>query len=223
MKVEDLHPWKLGIPEALRLQQSLSHLVCYKDEISEVRWVGGVDISAPNSQGYARGAVVILDYPSLHTVEVKIVEEKVEFPYVPGLLSFREAPLIISAFRMVEKVPQLLIVDGQGIAHPRRFGLASHLGVILDLPTIGCAKSLLCGKVAEAGGEPGSFSLIWEGEEVLGAALRTKPNVRPVYISIGHRTDLEGALKWILHLCQGYRLPEPTRRAHNACSANTKC
>jgi deoxyribonuclease V len=121
---------------------------------------------------------------------------------------------------MVEKVPQLLIVDGQGIAHPRRFGLASHLGVILDLPTIGCAKSLLCGKVAEVGSEPGSFSLIWEGEEVLGAALRTKRNVRPVYISIGHRTDLEGALKWILNLCQGYRLPEPTRRAHNACSAN---
>ena len=223
MKIEDLHPWKLAIPAALRLQQSLAHLVCYKDEVDEVRWVGGVDISAPNPQGVALGAVVILDYPELRTVEVEVAEEKVEFPYVPGLLSFREAPLIISAFRMVEKVPQLLIVDGQGIAHPRRFGLASHLGVILDLPTIGCAKSLLCGKVAEVGSEAGSFSLIWEGEEVLGAALRTRRNARPVYISIGHRIDLEGALKWILNLCQGYRLPEPTRRAHNACSANTKC
>jgi deoxyribonuclease V len=112
-----------------------------------------------------------------------------------------------------------LIVDGQGIAHPRRFGLASHLGVVLGLPTIGCAKSLLCGKVAKVGSEVGSFSLIREGDEVLGAALRTKPNCRPVYVSIGHRIDLEEAVKWTLHLCRGYRLPEPIRQAHNVCSA----
>jgi deoxyribonuclease V len=147
-------------------------------------------------------------------VEKSLVRQAVDFPYIPGLLSFREAPLILAAWERLDCTPDLVLVDGQGIAHPRRLGLASHLGLLLDLPAIGCAKSLLCGSHGPVREEAGSYAEITDGDEVIGAALRTKPGVRPLYVSVGHKVSLPSALSWVLRCCRGYRLPEPTRQAH---------
>jgi len=144
------------------------------------------------------------------------VEGKVDFPYIPGLLTFREAPLALAAFERLEIAPGLILFDGQGVAHPRRMGLASHLGLFLDTPAIGCAKSRLCGSHAILGSEVGSYAELVDGDEVIGAALRTKAGVKPVYVSIGHKISLESAIHWVMRCCCGYRLPEPTRLAHLA-------
>jgi deoxyribonuclease V len=181
-----------------------------------------MDISVEKTRGIARGAVVVLSYPELSLVEMKTVQGKLDFPYVPGLLSFRESPLILSACEQLVTTPDLILVDGQGIAHPRRIGLASHLGLLLDTPTIGCAKSLLCGKHEIPGGDVGSYAMILEGDETLGAALRTRTMVKPVYVSTGHRISLQSAIHWVLECCRGYRLPEPTRIAHLAAGGNLK-
>ena len=162
----------------------------------------------------ATGAIVVLNYPELRLVETKVVSSKVDFPYVPGLLSFREAPLTLAACERLTLTPDLILVDGQGIAHPRRMGLASHLGLFLDTPTIGCAKSLLCGSYKQPGDEPGSYSEVVDGGETIGVALRTKLGTKPIYVSIGHKVDLETAIYWVLQCCRGYRLPEPCRLAH---------
>jgi len=160
--------------------------------------------------------VVVLSYPDLNVLEVQIAEREIDFPYVPGLLSFREAPLILAACQQLDTVPDLVIVDGQGIAHPRRFGLASHLGLLLDTATIGCAKSLLCGTHEIVEETAGSFAEIKHNGDVIGAALRTRPRVKPVYVSIGHKMDLSSAISWTMKCCRVYRLPEPTRLAHLA-------
>ena len=159
---------------------------------------------------------MLFHFPSLKLVEVTIVEEPVRFPYIPGLLSFREAPAIEKAVTRLRQRPDLLLVDGQGIAHPRRMGVAAHLGLLLDIPAVGCAKSRLCGQATEPGPEAGSWTPLVEGEEVIGAVLRTRVGVKPLYVSIGHRVDLEGARRWVLACCRGYRLPEPSRWAHRA-------
>ena len=164
----------------------------------------------------ARGAVVVLRLPELTLVESTVAEERVEFPYVPGFLSFREAPLLLAAWERLSLTPDLVVVDAQGIAHPRRLGLASHLGLFLDVPTIGCAKSRLCGRHGDPGEDPGSSAPLMDNGEVIGAALRTKRGTKPVYVSIGHKVDLEAALHWVMACCHGYRLPEPTRLAHLA-------
>ena len=164
----------------------------------------------------AKGAVVVLRLPDLTPVESSVVEQRVSFPYVPGLLSFRETPLILAACERLTLTPDLFIADAQGIAHPRRLGLASHLGLILDVPTIGCAKSILCGSHGGLGEEAGSYVSLLDGGEVIGAALRTKQGAKPVYVSIGHKVDLEAAIYLVLACCRGYRLPEPIRLAHLA-------
>jgi deoxyribonuclease V len=133
---------------------------------------------------------------------------------VPGLLSFREVPIILATCEKLKNTPDLILVDGQGLAHPRRLGLASHLGLLWDKPTIGCAKSRLCGEHEPVGNKPRESSRLIDGGETIGAALRTKMNTKPIYVSIGHRTSLEAAIQWVLDCCQGYRLPEPTRLAH---------
>jgi deoxyribonuclease V len=153
-------------------------------------------------------------------VETRVVTSELDFPYIPGLLSFRESPLILSICEKLSVTPDILLVDGQGIAHPRRFGLASHLGLLLNLPTIGCAKSLLCGIHETRGAEPGSYAEVTDEGETIGAALRTKMGVKPVYVSIGHRVDLKTAIHWVMNCCRGYRLPEPTRLAHLAAGGN---
>lgn len=208
--------------QAKKVQRELAVTVSRRNELQTVRLVAGVDISAPDAAGLARAAVVVLNYPELVPVETKVVTEKVKFPYVPGLLSFRESPLILAVCEELEATPDLILVDGQGIAHPRRLGLASHLGLLWDKPTIGCAKSRLCGEHGIVPAEPGSYAEITDNGEVIGAALRTKTGVAPLYISIGHKVDLEAAVSWVLRCCRGQRLPEPTRLAHIAASGHFK-
>jgi len=151
-------------------------------------------------------------------VETGVAEMRVSFPYVPGLLSFREIPLILAACEGIESTPDLFIADAQGIAHPRRMGLASHLGLCLGIPTVGCAKSILCGRYGDLGDERGERAPLIDGGEVVGMALRTRCGVKPVYVSVGHKVDLDEACRWVLDCCRGYRLPEPTRLAHRAAS-----
>jgi len=181
-----------------------------------------VDISARWGRGMGVGAVVVLSYPALEVVEVQVVEEMIDFPYVPGLLSFREAPVIVAACERLTLVPDLILVDGQGVAHPRRCGLASHLGLLLDVPTIGCAKSILCGRHDTLAEAPGEFAELRHNGDAIGVALRTKARVKPVYVSIGHKIDLPSAVAWVTRCCRGYRLPEPTRLAHQAAGGNLR-
>jgi len=216
MKAQHLHNWQITQDEARQIQTELAARISRQDEVGDVRLVAGVDISAPDDRGYARAAVVVLNYPELKLVEHRVVEQRVTFPYVPGLLSFRESPLIIAACEKLDSEPDLILVDGQGIAHPRRFGLASHLGLLWDRPTVGCAKSRLCGEHQLVAPEPGSHAELTHNGEVIGAALRTKLRTNPLYVSIGHKVDLQAAITWTLNCCLGLRLPEPTRLAHLA-------
>ena len=220
VKVERLHNWQLSLAQALDMQRRLAAQVSRSSEVTAPRFIAGVDISAPKAQGVATGAVVVLEYPELRVVETKVVNGRLDFPYVPGLLSFRESPLTLAACERLTIIPDLILVDGQGIAHPRRMGLASHLGLFLNTPTIGCAKSLLCGEHEEPGEKPGSYAEVVDRGEVIGAALRTNLGVKPIYVSIGHKVDLQTAIYWVLECCRGYRLPEPTRLAHLAAGGN---
>jgi len=222
VKVERLHSWQVSTAQALEIQQGLAGQVSRSNEVSTPNFIAGVDISAEKAQGMARGAVVVLSYPELRPVETQVVEAELNFPYIPGFLSFRESPIILAACEKVTVTPDLILVDGQGIAHPRRMGLASHLGLLLNTPTIGCAKSLLCGRHEMPDEEPGSFAEIIDWGETIGAALRTKTGTKPIYVSIGHKIDLQTAIHWVLECCRGYRLPEPTRLAHLAAEGNLK-
>jgi deoxyribonuclease V len=218
VKIQNLHGWQISIAEAKQIQLELASKVSYQSEVVEPRFIAGVDISAPDSAGVARAAMVILEYPDLKVTEVKTAEDKLNFPYVPGLRSFREVPLILAVCRKVTIDPDLILVDGQGIAHPRRFGIASHLGLLLDVPTIGCAKSRLCGTHAQVTARAGDYTELIDKGECIGVALCSKLNCRPVYISIGHKIDLSTAIHLVMRCCRGYRLPEPARLAHLAAS-----
>lgn len=220
--VKNLHSWQVSLAQAQAIQLELAGKVSRVNEVSNPRFIAGVDISATKARGTATGAVVILSYPELKLVEVKVVSGKVNFPYVPGLLSFRESPLVLAACEKLTVRPDLILVDGQGIAHPRRMGIASHLGLLLATPTIGCAKSRLCGTHLVPGIEPGSDAELVDNGEVIGAALRTKFGASPVYVSIGHQVDLPAAIYWVLACCRGGRLPEPTRLAHLAAGGNLR-
>lgn len=216
MKVNRLHQWQVAIAEAKEIQLRLAREVVTEDQVGNPRFVGGVDISSADSDGVARGAIVVLSYPELGVVEIETAEDRLTFPYIPGLLSFRECPLILAACQKLRNTPDLVLVDGQGIAHPRRLGLASHLGLFLGLPTIGCAKSILCGRQKPLGEAVGSHAELIDDGEIIGAALRTKIGVGPIYVSVGHKIRLPSALHWVMECCLGYRLPEPTRLAHSA-------
>jgi len=222
MKVESLHSWEVSTAQALEIQQGLAAQVSKRSEVTTPRFIAGVDISVGRRAGMATGAVVVLQYPELRVVETKEARGKLELPYIPGLLSFRESPLTLAACEKLTITPDLILVDGQGIAHPRRLGLASHLGLFLNTPTIGCAKSLLCGSHETPGTEPGSYTEVVDRGEIIGVALRTKLGVKPVYVSIGHKIDLQTAVYWVMKCCHGYRLPEPTRLAHLAAGGNLK-
>jgi deoxyribonuclease V len=210
------HRWDLSPAEARALQTELAPRVICSGDPTEVTTVAGADISAGRFGSNARGAVVLLDYPSLTALEQHIVETTTPFPYVPGLLSFREIPVLSQAFARLSRRPDLLVVDGQGYAHPRRFGLACHLGLAFDLPTIGCAKSRLVGVHAPLGEEVGAMADLVDGGEVIGRVVRTRTGSKPLYVSVGHRIGLDEACDWIFRLGAGYRLPEPTRLADRA-------
>ncbi len=220
MKVESLHSWEVSIAQALEIQQRLAAQVSKRSKVATPRFIAGVDISVGKREEAATGAVVVLQYPELRVVETEVAQGKLDFPYIPGLLSFRESPLTLAACQKLTITPDLILVDGQGIAHPRRLGLASHLGLFLNTPIIGCAKSILCGNHEAPGNEPGSYTEVVDRGETIGAALRTKLRVKPVYVSIGHKVDLQTAIYWVMNCCRGYRLPEPTRLAHLAAGGN---
>jgi deoxyribonuclease V len=178
------------------------------------RLVAGADLSFDRSSPHLYAAVVVLDAESLQVVEVAGVQARAGFPYIPGYLSFREIPPLLLAFAKLETVPDLVVCDGQGRAHPRRFGLACHLGVLLDLPTLGCAKSGLIGDYREPGPRRGAHTQLRDGGEVIGQVVRTRSFVKPVFVSVGHRISLETARRTALRLAPRYRLPEPVRAAH---------
>ena len=216
MKYHALHSWDVSPEEARQIQNRLRTQVVTADRFGTINTVAGVDIGL--KKDIARASVVVLSFPELQVVDSVVTESPVRFPYIPGLLSFREIPPLLTAFSQLQTEPDLVIVDGQGIAHPRRFGLASHLGLVLDKPTIGCAKSRLWGRYEEPDLEQGAYTYLTDKDEVIGAAVRTRTNIRVVYVSIGHRISLDSARTWTLACCQGYRLPETTRHAHNAAS-----
>jgi len=216
MKLHHLHEWVLSPTQGIEIQRSLARRVSSQSQIDSPRLIAGVDISPLDANGVGTSAVVVVSYPDLKPVEIQTAQQKVEFPYVPGLLSFREAPLILAAFEKLASTPDLILVDGQGVAHPRRFGLASHLGVLLDWPTIGCAKSRLCGKHNVLQGKAGECAQLLDHDEVIGVALCTKDGTNPLYVSIGHKVDLSSAVHWTLQCCRGKRIPEPLRLAHLA-------
>jgi deoxyribonuclease V len=212
MLVRSLHKWDLSPAEAMAVQNSLRARVVTRNELGPVRTVAGVDISTKG--GRAHAAIAVLNFPELQPLEAAEADLPLTFPYVPGLLAFREGPAILAALAGLQAEPDLFLFDGHGLAHPRRMGIASHMGLILDRPSIGCAKSLLCGQNEPAGAQVGDHSEIRDHGEVIGAAVRTREGVQPVYISIGHRIDLQTAISYALRCCQGYRLPEPARWAH---------
>jgi deoxyribonuclease V len=216
MRIVQRHGWQVTMARAREIQLALAGEVSRSGDVADPHFIAGVDISVNRWAKTGTGAVVVLSYPSLEPVEIQTVTNRIEFPYIPGLLSFREAPLLLAACEKLTVTPDLVMVDGQGIAHPRRMGLASHLGLCLDIPTIGCAKSRLCGTHEEPGNEAGSYTVLLDNGEVIGAVLRTRTGVKPVYVSIGHRIDLHSAVSRVLACCRGYRLPEPTRLAHQA-------
>lgn len=216
MKVEGIHGFDLSPPEARRLQEELASRVVAGPalDLSGVRHVAGADVSTQGNLAYA--TVVVLEFPGLSLVELRGFEASLRFPYVPGLLSFRELPSVVGALEKVETAMDALILDAQGLAHPRRMGLASHLGIFLDVPTVGCAKSRLVGSFEEPGREKGSATDLVHRGEVVGRVLRSREGVSPVYVSVGNGIDLVSAVDLVQACCTRYRLPETTRQAHKA-------
>jgi deoxyribonuclease V len=214
MDFAQLHSWKLTPKEAIALQKELASRVDRRTPLGPCELVAGADISYNRFSPIFYGSVVVLKTSDWSVVEVQDVVGENAFPYIPGLLSFREAPILLQAFAKLKEKPDVVMVDGQGIAHPRRLGIASHLGLWLDLPTIGCAKSRLTGTFEEPAKDAGSMSALMDGKEEIGKVLRTKKNIQPLYISVGHRIDLDSAVRLVLESCRGYRIPEPTRQAH---------
>lgn len=207
------HQWDLTEVRALALQKTLAAQVITEDRFDEIRVVAGVDVAYGNDDDQIKAAVVLLDADTLEVVETAVSEDEATFPYIPGLFSFREMPSLIKAFESLNTSPDLVVCDGHGYAHPRRFGLACHLGVVFDIPAIGCGKTRLIGEYDEPGINRGDYGLLLDNGETVGAVLRTQTNVKPVFVSTGHRISLESACKWILQLSPKYRLPETTRAA----------
>lgn len=216
-----LHEWTQEPKKAIALQKQLASKVERNDRLpTPINFIAGVDIGF-EKQGddtITRAAVVVLTYPALQVVDYALHREPTRMPYIPGLLSFREVPAAIAAYRQLKQHPDLIMVDGQGIAHPRRLGVASHLGLWLDKPTIGVAKKRLCGQHLEPSSQKGSTVPLKDKGEIIGAVLRSKDNINPLYLSIGHRISLETACQWVNACLTKYKLPEPTRQADRLAS-----
>jgi deoxyribonuclease V len=218
LKTRPLHPWDVSYEEARAIQQRLSARVIKEDRLIEVDHVAGIDVGFEQSNTVTRAAVTVLDFPGLEPVDQALARRPTTFPYVPGLLSFREIPAVLDAIAKLQTDPDLILCDGQGIAHPRRFGIACHLGVWLDIPAIGVAKSRLIGTHDEVPNRRGGYTRLYDRGECIGAVLRTRVNVRPLYISTGHRISLETAVDYVMRCTTRYRLPETTRSAHRLAS-----
>ncbi len=213
MKIRQLHEWTVTPAEAREIQVRLRERMEVNDRLGGVRHVAGADVALDLGRGRAIAGVIVYAFPEMREVERRWAARALRFPYVPGLLSFREAPALLAAFRQVRHAPEVIFCDAQGYAHPRRFGLACHLGVLLGRATVGCAKSRLIGEHAEPGRRAGEWAVLVDAEERIGAVLRTREGVRPIYVSQGHRVSLERAIELVLAVCDGYRIPRPTRAA----------
>jgi deoxyribonuclease V len=218
MKIQQRHPWPLTVDEAIAIQQQLRTEVITEDQLGAVQYVAGVDLGFEESGTISRAAVAILSFPDLQLKEHAIAKRPTTFPYIPGFLSFREIPAVLDALEKVSITPDLILCDGQGIAHPRRLGIACHLGIIIDLPTIGVAKSLLIGKHDELPEERGAWQPLKHRGETIGAVLRTRTGVKPVYVSSGYRVSLPTAIDYVMRCTPKYRLPETTRWADKLAS-----
>lgn len=203
----------------MALQTQLAARVLTADQLPPVHRVAGIDVGFEQRGKLARAAVAVLDATTLEPLQRIVARADTGFPYIPGLLSFREIPVILEAFARLDRLPDLIIYDGQGLAHPRRIGIASHLGLVLDLPTIGAAKSRLIGSHDPVARERGAWVPLRHDDEVIGAVLRTRTGVSPIYVSSGHRVSLATALAWVLRCTPRYRLPETTRQAHRLASS----
>ncbi len=218
MKPRETHPWSVSPREAIAIQQRLRNRVHLQDCLDDARRVAGVDVGFEQGNTITRAAVAVLSLPSLELVEHAVARRPTDFPYIPGLLSFREVPAALDALQKLARPPDLLLCDGQGIAHPRRFGIACHLGLLSGIPSIGVAKSRLIGQHREVPDERGAWVPLLDGSEVIGAVLRSREGVKPIYISPGHRITLERAIEYVMHCLTRYRLPETTRQAHRLAS-----
>jgi deoxyribonuclease V len=207
------HPWNVTTDQAIAIQNELRRHVVTENRLGPVNTIAGVDVGFPGRQT-ARAAVVVLRFPELKPLDYAVAQVPVTFPYVPGLLSFREMPAVLTAVEKLRVWPDLFIFDAHGLAHMRRLGLASHAGLLLDWPSIGCAKSRLTGEHAEPGAERGDWVPLMDADECIGAVVRTRTGVRPVYVSVGHKVDLATAVRYVLDCAPKYRLPETTRYAH---------
>lgn len=214
MHITPLHPWDISLAEAPRLQQELAQRVDVRPPLEHFELVAGADVSYNRFSDIFYACVVVMR-PDGTIVEVRGARSVVTFPYVPGLLSFREAPVLLEAFAKVQSEPDVVMIDGQGIAHPRRMGIAAHLGLFLDRPSLGCAKSKLYGQSDDPAPDAGATAPLYDrGGAIIGSVVRTKKNVSPVFVSPGHKIDMASSVKVVLATTRGYRLPEPTRQAH---------
>lgn len=218
MSASQLHPWDVSIDEAKTIQQRLRDRVVTGDRLGSIHHVAGIDVGFEQMNTITRAAIAVLSFPDLELVDQVLARRPTSFPYVPGLLSFREVPAVLDAFDKLRIRPDLLLCDGQGIAHPRRFGIACHIGVWLDIPSIGVAKSRLIGTHTEVPPQKGAYAELYDHDECVGAVLRTRANVRPLYISVGHRISLTTAIDYVMRCTTRYRLPETTRYAHKLAS-----
>lgn len=209
-----LHPWNVLPAEAIKIQQELRSKIIVQKLDKHIEYVAGADISFDKGSDVIFAGVVVLRFPELREVDRGLTVCRATFPYIPGLLSFRESPAVLEAWENLHIRPDVLLIDGHGYAHPRRFGIACHLGLLLDIPTIGCAKTVLVGKFEDPDQKSGSSRPLIDRDEVVGAALRTSDGVAPIFVTVGHLVDLESAVRVVLKCSRGYRVPEPTRQAH---------
>ncbi len=218
MKIEQRHEWALTAEAAIVIQQDLRQEVVTQDQFGTVQYVAGIDVGFEEDGAITRAAVAVLTYPELKFCESAIARRPTTFPYIPGFLSFREVPAVLDALEQVKTIPDLLLCDGQGLAHPRRFGIACHLGVLTNLPAIGVAKSRLVGTYAEVPDQRGAWVPLLHKSETIGAVLKTRVGTNPLFISSGHRISLETAIAYVMGCTTKYRLPETTRHAHKLAS-----
>src|SRR3989337_1240363 len=210
MEIKQLHSWRVNYKKAVQIQETLRDLLTFEKYTGKIQTIAGADVSYDkHSDRFYAGVVVFKLDKRFEMIEEATAMGKARFPYIPGLLSFREAPILLRAFRKLKNNPDVILFDGQGIAHPRRFGLASHMGLILDKPSIGCAKSLLVGEYGEVGNKIGAYSKPVFNNKVVGAVLRTKINTKPVFVSPGHKVNLAFAVRIVLETGCGHRIPEP--------------
>ena len=216
MKIEHLHDWNLSPKAAIALQRELAPLLIDNTPlaIEQIEFIAGVDVSVRGRR--SRAAAVLMSYPELETVEIARAERETDFPYIPGLLAFREGPVVLDALRKLRRAPDVFIFDGMGKIHPRKMGIATHLGLWLGLPTIGCGKRHYIGEYSEPAEAKGSRSRLNYRDEPIGVVLRTRAKVKPIYVSVGHLADLDSAVQLVLLATTRYRLPEPVRAAHHA-------